>query len=171
MNPHFMHNGVRKTVRRVSVKGVILDQISDMPFIILQTEDRKKTVSLGVGPAEATAIIMALEGIKATRPLTHDLFAHFLKRHGFSVEKIDIYGMNGNKYFTKLYYRKGLRHFKMELRPSDALALAVRLETPIYIKKEFIDAQADFQNFADSDRYYRGDVSLFDNRNDFDFSV
>ena len=157
-------------MEKVSVKGVILDQVSDMPFIILQTEDKKKTVSIGVGPAEATAIIIALEGIKATRPLTHDLFAHFISRHGFKVDKIDIYSMSGAKYYSKLCYRKGLRRYKLELRPSDALALAVRLQTDIFIKKEIIDEQTKITHFFESDKYYKGDASLFDNKNDFDFS-
>ncbi|HEQ72418.1 MAG TPA: bifunctional nuclease family protein [Spirochaetia bacterium] len=157
-------------MEKVSVKGVILDQVSDMPFIILQTEDKKKTVSIGVGPAEATAIIMALEGIRAARPLTHDLFVHFLSRHGFAVEKIAIYNMTGKKYYSKLYYRKGLRRFKLELRPSDALALAVRLDSPIFIKREIIDEQAALGHYYESDKFYKGDASLFDTKNDFDFS-
>jgi bifunctional DNase/RNase len=157
-------------MEKVSVKGVILDQVSNMPFIILQTEDKRNSVSIGVGPAEATAIIMALEGIKATRPLTHDLFAHFLSLHRFKVKKIEIYNMSGNKYYAKLYYRKGIKYFKLDLRPSDGLALAVRLQTPIFVKKEIIEEQSNISFLYESDKFYKGDASLFDFKNDHDFS-
>jgi bifunctional DNase/RNase len=152
-------------MEKVFVKGVILDQVSDMPFIILQTDDKKKNVSIGVGPAEAIAIIMALEGIKATRPLTHDLFVHFFLLHRFKVEKVEIYEMVGTKYYAKLYYRKGLRHFKLELRPSDGLALAVRLQTPIFIRKEIIEEQTNHRHLFEGGALYKGDASLFEYKN------
>jgi len=153
---------------RVFIKGVILDQVSDMPFIILQTEDKKKCMSLGIGPAEATAIIMAMEGIKAPRPLTHDLFAHFLARHHFVVDKVEIYDILDTKFYARLHYHRGFRKFMLELRPSDALALAVRLQTPIFVKKEIIEAQLNVNSIYQTDKYLQGDYTFY-HKNDLEF--
>jgi bifunctional DNase/RNase len=152
-------------MEKVSVKGVIIDQISEMPFIVLQTDDKKRNVSIGVGPAEAIAIIMALEGMKASRPLTHDLFVHFFLLHRFKVERVEIYEMNGAKYFAKLHYRKGLRRFKLEVRPSDGLALAVRLQTPILVNTEIIEGQTNHHGLFISENYFKGDAAPFEYKN------
>ena len=154
-----------KKMEKLSVKGVIIDQISDMPYIILKTEDGKQAVSIGVGPAEAIAIIMALDHLKAPRPLTHDLFVHFFLLHRFRVEKVEIYKMVGSKYFARLYYRKGLRRHQLELRPSDALALAVRLRTPIYVSRGIIEQQLDLGRLFEDGTYFRSDPSLFEYKN------
>ncbi|MBN2352301.1 MAG: bifunctional nuclease family protein [Spirochaetales bacterium] len=152
-------------MQKMSVKGVILDQVSDMPFIILRTDDNKRNVSIGVGPAEAIAIIMALEGMRATRPLTHDLFVHFFLVHRFKVERVEIYEMNGSKYFAKLFYRKGLRHYRIEVRPSDGLALAVRLKTPIFVKEEIIEGQTNHRGLFENNHFFRGVTSDFEFKN------
>ncbi len=152
-------------MEQLSVKGVIIDQISDMPSIILKTADGKKAVSIGVGPAEAIAIIMALDGMRASRPLTHDLFVHFFLMHRFKVEKVEIYRMIGAKYYAKLYYRKGLIHHQLEVRPSDALALAVRLRTPIFVNQGIIEKQTGLGRLDEDGTYFKGDESLFEYKN------
>ena len=152
-------------MEQLAVKGVIIDQISDMPYIILKTADGKQAVSIGVGPAEAIAIIMALDGMKASRPLTHDLFVHFFLLHRFRVERVEIYEMIGTKYFARLHYRKGLRRHQLELRPSDALALAVRLRTPIFVNSRVIEKQIDVSRLFEDGAYFRGDASLFEYKN------
>jgi bifunctional DNase/RNase len=152
-------------MQKVLVKGVILDQVSDMPFIILQTEDKKRNISIGIGPAEAIAIIMALEDMPAGRPLTHDLLVHFFLLHRFKVEKVEIYEMSGTKYFARLHYRKGFRRYRVEVRPSDGLAVAVRLNTPIFVKDEIIEAQTNHSGLYESTDFFRGVASDFEFKN------
>ena len=157
--------GQGENMQKVTVKGVILDQVSDMPFIILQTENKKRSVSIGVGPAEAIAIIMALEGLQASRPLTHDLLVHFFALHRFFVQRVEIYEMKGAKYYAKLFYRKGLRKFRLEVRPSDGLAIAVRLKTPIFVKEEIIAGQLNHRGLYESNDFLRGATSDFEFKN------
>ncbi|MBN1525549.1 MAG: bifunctional nuclease family protein [Spirochaetales bacterium] len=147
---------------RVNIKGAVLDQVSDMPYILLNTEDKKYTIPISVGPAEATAVIMALEGIKTTRPLTHDLFVHFISMHGFKILRIEIYDLINTKFYSKLLYKKGFRQFKIELRPSDGLALAVRLGTPIFINPEICEEASGIMKMYESDRHFKQDNVRFD---------
>jgi len=146
---------------QVYVKGAVLDQVSDMPYILLQTSDKKDTIPISVGPAEATSIIMALEGIKASRPMTHDLLVHFFTTHGFFAEKIEIYDLVGRKFFAKLIYKKGWRRFKLELRPSDGLAMAVRLGTPVFIKEDLVKKAGALMEMYEGDRFFKQDKMHF----------
>ena len=161
------NSNMKNNMIQVFINGAVLDQVSDMPYILLHTEDKKYTIPISVGPAEATAIIMALEGIKTTRPLTHDLFVHFISMHNFKVLRIEIYEFINRKFYCKLLYKKGLRQFKIELRPSDGLALAVRLGTPIYIKPDICKEAAGIMKMYETDRFLdpeniRFDVKMFD---------
>ena len=92
--------------------------------------------------------------------------AQFLNRHRFIVERLEIYDMIADKYYARLYYRKGSRHYWLEIRPSDGLALAVRLGTPIFVPDRIIEAHLNTNHFFEGDKRYPGDVSLFD-----DFAV
>jgi len=126
---------------RLKIKGLIFNPTSNTPFVLLQTEDEKMILPLSIGPFEASSIIIAMEGIKTPRPLTHDLFIHFFKQHGFKIENIKIYDCLKGKYYAKLHYKKGFKRFAVEIRPSDGLALAVRFSVPIYIKDEIVEMQ------------------------------
>jgi uncharacterized protein len=142
------------------VKGVAMNPNDSTPIIILQDIWGGRTVPVVVGPFEASAIIIELEGILPPRPLTHDLLVSFFERHGFELDSVELYGALDGAFLARMRYRKGLRKYVQELRASDGIALAVRMEKPIYIEETLIASGVTGELIAqepdakDSEYYY-----------------
>ena len=115
-----------------------MEKESGMPKVILVHDNT--CIALAVGPFEASAIIVELEGIQPPRPLTHDLLSELFVRHHFSLKRIEIYGRLDDRNLARIHYSKGMRKYSMETRPSDAIALAVRLDAPILVDEACIPA-------------------------------
>jgi uncharacterized protein len=111
------------------VRGVSMED--DEPIVILEDRVTDRRLLVPVGPFEASAIILELEGIFPPRPLTHDLLAAFFEEGGFSLDAAELFGDAVAGARARLSYRKGLRKFEKEVRPSDAIALALRLGSPL----------------------------------------
>jgi bifunctional DNase/RNase len=113
------------------IKGFFLDH-DRMPVVVLSDCDGQRILPVWVGPAEASAIITELEDIRAPRPVAHDILAQYFQRHGFVMDSLEIYADAGEQgYSARIRYHHRWRHYQMEVRPSDGLALAVRLKAPI----------------------------------------
>ncbi len=121
------------------VAGVVLDKESDVPFVLLRDSEGVSLLMVPVGPCEASSIIMEVEGIKPTQLLTHDLLAELFIRHRYRLEEFALYDREAESYLGRLHYRKGLRRFTMEVRPSDGIALALRLGAPILAAKSLTE--------------------------------
>jgi bifunctional DNase/RNase len=115
----------------LSVAGVALDPDGDSPTVLLRNPSGDRYITVPVGAFEASAIIIEIEGIKPPRPLTHDLFAELFSRHGCRFTAFEIYSQSDEEFLGRIRYRKGLRGYTMEVRPSDGIALALRLNAPI----------------------------------------
>ena len=116
----------------VKVAGIAMDA-SNMPIIILKDEHGKKVLPIWVGLFEAQAILFALEGLVPPRPLTHDLLKVIIETMGIVVQSVVINMIQDNTYFAKIEIQ-GNGHFKeIDCRPSDAIALALRTSSPIYV--------------------------------------
>ncbi len=111
---------------QLNIKGISLHQESQLPVIILQSLDEKHTIPISIGPFEASAIITELENIHPPRPLTHDLFSEILIKHKFKLTSLYLYKSIKDKYYSRIYYKKNLRVYSMEVRPSDGIALIIR---------------------------------------------
>ncbi len=146
---------------RLHIKDILLDQATGEPQVILETEGNSFCFPLSIGPSEANAILVALEGIKAPRPLTHDLIVRFFSRHGFKIEYLEIYAIIENKYYARIWYKKGFKRYNMEIRPSDGLALVVRLGIPIKLQKSLLALHPAFQLFIHSKGIYKNRPSAF----------
>jgi uncharacterized protein len=134
----FIYDMVNSLVE-LRIRGVSLED--DEPCVVLQDRQTDRRLQVPVGPFEASAIILDLESIPTPRPLTHALLADFFAEGGFLLDKVELFGEAGLGARARLCYRKGLRAFQKEVRPSDALALALRLEAPIFADTEIIDRQ------------------------------
>jgi bifunctional DNase/RNase len=120
------------------IKGFFLDH-DRMPVAVLSDLGGKRILPVWIGPSEASSIIVELEEIKSPRPLTHDILASYFHRHGFAMDGLEIYGHSGEfGYNAIIKYHRRLRHFDMEVRPSDGLALAVRLKAPILVEEHLL---------------------------------
>ncbi len=129
----------------LAVKGIALEEETRMPILILKEKDSDRLLPLQIGPFEASAIIMQLEGIEPPRPLTHDILAEFFKRHNFHMLCLEIYGIIDNKQTARMLYRKGRKTFSMEVRPSDGIALALKLAAQICCTSEVLSLHAEEQ--------------------------
>jgi bifunctional DNase/RNase len=131
-----MENGfIELRVRGVSVED-------DEPIVNLEDRMTDRRLLVPVGPFEASAIILEMEGISPPRPLTHDLLADFFVEGGFSLDEAVFSGDTGTGIRARLSYHKGLRKFDKEVRPSDAIALALRLAAPLRADAALLDLQA-----------------------------
>jgi uncharacterized protein len=115
-----------KTVE-LRVRAVRID--GGEPTAVLEDPETGRRLEIPIGPFEASAVILELEGIVPPRPLTHDLLAEFFTEAGFRMEGVELFGEGGVK--ARLCYGKGDARSEKEVRPSDALALALRLGAPI----------------------------------------
>ncbi|HET7838938.1 MAG TPA: bifunctional nuclease family protein [Rectinemataceae bacterium] len=120
------------------VRGVSVEGPDDSPLVILEDPRNDLRLSVPVGPFEASAIIMELEGINPPRPLTHDLLASFFREGGFSLDRVELFGESPDCPRARLAYRRGFKRLGREVRPSDAIALAVRLDAPLIAAAELL---------------------------------
>jgi bifunctional DNase/RNase len=123
-------DAMNKDNLELRICGVCMED--DEPIVILEDRSTDRRVQIRVGPFEASAIIIELEGISVPRPLTHDLLAEVFEEGGFSLDAVELFGESEDDSRARLSYRKGLRVYEKEVRPSDALALALRLGAPIF---------------------------------------
>lgn len=126
----------------LSVEGVVLEDDGDSPTVLLRDAEGDYLMPVPVGAFEASAIIIEIEGIKPPRALTHDLIAELAQRHGFRMTEFLLYARTDEGFLGRITYRKGFRRWTMEVRPSDGIALALRLEAPIRADRDLFDAAA-----------------------------
>lgn len=122
----------------VSVHGLTVGTGDAMPLVLLYDNSGDSALAVPVGPFEASAIILELEGIAPPRPLTHDLLAEFFREGGLSLDRAELHGARSEGPRARLVYRRGLRRAVKEVRPSDALALALRLKAPICVERSLL---------------------------------
>jgi bifunctional DNase/RNase len=124
------------------VHGVALDGGDGMPVVLLIDDVEGLGVPVSVGPFEASAIILELEGISPPRPLTHDLLAEIFREAGLSLERAELFGEASSDAQARLVYRRGLSRRTRLVRPSDAIALAIRLKAPIQAERSLLSPRS-----------------------------
>jgi len=130
---------------QMTVGGLTLDPVTKTPIVILKDMDNKLNLPIWIGLLEATAMATELEGIKMARPMTHDLLKNLLVELGGSVNSIEITELKENTYYASIYLNIGGRELAIDSRPSDAIALALRTKSPIYVAKAVLEASSILQ--------------------------
>jgi bifunctional DNase/RNase len=125
-------------LRKVNIAGLTMDPASNTPIIILKTEDDEQAVPIWIGLLEATSIASALQKIKYERPMTHDLFKNFAESLQVSIERVEVSDLRDNTFFARIHFVSEGRSFDMDARPSDAIAMALRFDAPIYVDETVI---------------------------------
>ena len=117
------------------VMGIALDTRSGSPIVVLNDKENRKALPIWIGSAEASAIIRKIENITSTRPMTHDLFISIAQQSEFKITKVEINDVDDQTYFSTIFmYNKELnKTIEIDSRPSDAIAIALRAEVPIYV--------------------------------------
>ncbi|MGH7591081.1 MAG: bifunctional nuclease family protein [Gemmatimonadales bacterium] len=122
----------------VVVAHLGLDRTTNAPVVILREKDGVRMVPIWIGPAEASAIAMELQGFKPPRPMTHDLLRQVLTGLGAELRRVVVTAVKGNTYFAELHLRRGEDVLQVDARPSDGIALAVRTHSPIFTSDELL---------------------------------
>ena len=137
-----------------TVKGIALEQKTRLPLVLLHNSDKNILLPLHVGPFEASAIIVEMEGVQPPRPLTHDLLAQIFCKHKFKLLAVEIYRCLEDKQLARIRYKNKLSIYTMEVRPSDGIALAIRLSAPIQVDDDVVDSLS-----REHDYFYDSDLS------------
>jgi bifunctional DNase/RNase len=118
----------------VKIGALIMDPNSNTPIVVLKGVDEEKILPIWVGAFEANAIALEIEKIAPQRPMTHDLLRNFILELGYEVTRIIISDLKENTFFAKIEIAKGEDKAIFDSRPSDAIALALRSDCPIYVE-------------------------------------
>jgi bifunctional DNase/RNase len=128
---------------QVEIKGLMLDPSSNVPIVILRDIGSQLFLPIWIGVFEANAIALRIEGVEPPRPMTHDLLRLVLERLGGQVEKIVISDLKESTFFAVIHVRNQEHSVEIDARPSDAIALALRTGSPIFVLRSVLDkAQA-----------------------------
>lgn len=123
----------------VRVAHLGLDRATNSPVVILQEKDGERVLPIWIGPAEASAIAMQLAGVKFARPLTHDLMRQLILGLGGDLRRVTITQVKDNTYFAELHIHRDDHVIQIDARPSDSIAVALRLNAPIFTHDELLE--------------------------------
>jgi uncharacterized protein len=123
----------------VKVQSLGLDRASNTPVVILQEKTGSRVLPIWIGPGEASAIAMELAGMKYARPLTHDLLASVIVGMGGSLQRVMITKVIENTYFAELIIQRGADLISVDARPSDSIAIALRMAAAIYTTADLLE--------------------------------
>lgn len=128
---------------RMEIKGLMLDPSSNVPIVILKQADSQVFLPIWIGVFEANAIALQLEGVESPRPMTHDLLRASMELLGATVDRVVISELKDNTFFARIHLQTNGRSLELDARPSDAIALALRTESPIFVRQPVLEqAQA-----------------------------
>jgi uncharacterized protein len=123
----------------MSIKGLMVDPITNMPIVILRDKDGQKVLPIWVGIFEANAIALQIENISTPRPMTHDLLRNVIQDLKASVQKVVVCDLQENTFYALIYLSLNGDTLAVDARPSDAIALALRTRAPIFVEDTVID--------------------------------
>ena len=129
-------------LRPMVVSGLTVDPLTNSPIVILKEIEGERTLPIWIGLLEATAIASELEGIKFSRPMTHDLLKNILSLTDVQVKKVEVCDLKNNTYYALIHIRYGGKDVSIDARPSDALALSLRVNAPIFVAEDVITKSA-----------------------------
>ena len=123
----------------MSIKGLMVDPITNMPIVILRDKDGDRVLPIWVGIFEANAIALQIENVTTPRPMTHDLLKNVIQDLRGRIEKIVVSDLKENTFYALIYLTVGGDVMAVDARPSDAIALALRARAPIFVEEKVID--------------------------------
>jgi hypothetical protein len=125
---------------QVRIRGLILDERSKSPIVILQEEGGERVLPIWIGEAEARAINMIMAREKFERPMTHDLLLLMVKSLGGRVVRITITALKEHTFFAEIHLEADGEQILIDARPSDSIAVALRAEAPVFVSEEVLQS-------------------------------
>jgi len=126
-------------VIKVTVDSVKVSMLSQHRVVVLKEEEQDRYLPIWIGPFEADAITIGLQKVQMTRPLTHDLLSAIIDQMDASVSHIQVNDLRNDTFYAQIVVQQNGRTVEIDSRPSDAIALAVRVDVPIYVAEEVMD--------------------------------
>ncbi|HQK90424.1 MAG TPA: bifunctional nuclease family protein, partial [Smithellaceae bacterium] len=123
----------------MKVSGLTIDPITNTPIVILKDLQESKAIPIWIGLFEASAIATELEHVVFSRPMTHDLMHEFLKALDVAVSRIEIVDIRNNTFFATVYLVRDGQTYRIDARPSDAIALALRANASIFVEESVLE--------------------------------
>ena len=123
----------------MKVSGIALDPFTNTPIVILKDAGNEKTLPIWIGFMEASSIAMELEKTPRVRPITHDLVKNLLEKLKFVVTKIEVTDLREDTFYARIYLKRDTEEYSIDSRPSDAIAIALRTDSPIFVNEEVIE--------------------------------
>jgi bifunctional DNase/RNase len=122
----------------MNLVGVRVELPTNQPIVLLKEKEGERFLPIWIGAMEATAIAFALQGIVTARPMTHDLMKNLLEEVGVSVDRIVITELRDGTFYAVIQLQQNGSSFEVSSRPSDAIALAVRVNVPVFAQEEVL---------------------------------
>ncbi len=122
----------------MKIKGLVVDPVSKMPIVVLEDPQTDRILPIWIGVFEANAIALTIENIPTPRPMTHDLLKSFLEKLEVAVEKIVVNDVRNNTFYAMIHLRYRDQPVVIDSRPSDAIALALRVNSPIFVEDNVV---------------------------------
>jgi bifunctional DNase/RNase len=129
-------------LQQMQIYGVSFDMVGKQPIVLLKTVDGNKFLPIWIGHPEAAAILMKLQGASTPRPMTHDLLSDVLDQMEAKCERVSVTELRDNTFYASITISVNGSEVEIDSRPSDALALAVRVSAPIFAAEDVIEESA-----------------------------
>ncbi|MFB3884894.1 MAG: bifunctional nuclease family protein [Thermodesulfobacteriota bacterium] len=139
---------MEKELMEVKVMGIVVDPKASNPVVVLVDLTGQKALPIWIGVFEAEAISRGLDDVVTLRPMTHDLMKQILDTFQVSLTRVVINELKGNTFYAMLYLNVEGREMIVDSRPSDAIALAVRVKAPIFVAESVVEATKQMGLFA-----------------------
>jgi hypothetical protein len=149
----------------MKVSGIALDPFTNTPIVILKDTANEKTLPIWIGFMEASSIAMELEKTPRIRPITHDLLKNLIEKLKFIVTKIEVTDLRDDTFYARIYLKRDNEEYSLDSRPSDAIAIALRTDSPIYVNEEVIEKSKKIEIDEDKEKL----AELLDNIPEGDF--
>ena len=124
---------------KMKLLGVRVELPANQPIVLLQEESGERSLPIWIGAFEATAIAFALQGVETARPMTHDLFKNVLDDFKVKVESVLVNDLIDGTFYAEITMYQNEEKYLISARPSDAIALAVRMDVPIFAEEKVLD--------------------------------
>ena len=130
---------VKQEPIRMEVKGLMIDPSSNNPIVILRDPESQTFLPIWIGLFEASAIQLGLESVTSPRPRTHDLLVSMLRTLGSEVVKVVVADLRDQTFYAVIHVRRGSEELEIDARPSDAIALALRTGSPVFVAPSVLE--------------------------------
>ena len=144
----------------MSIRGLMVDPITNMPIVVLRENEGSRVLPIWVGVFEANAIALQIENVETPRPMTHDLFKNFADRFQIVIKQVIIHKLVDGVFYSSIICERDKIEEIIDARTSDAIALALRFDAPIFTYKAILDKAGIFLKFSSKDKDEEGDDSI-----------